>query len=201
MIRSPHRTLLICLTMLLALNAACQQSPVPTNTNDPANNNTDQTGDSMKIQSAAFSANADIPARHTGEGEDVSPELSWNNAPADTKEFALICDDPDAPTDNPWVHWVIYKIPATTNMLPEGIPATATLFSPQGAMQGLNDWEETGYRGPMPPEGDGTHHYYFKLYALSAKLNVQSGLTKTELLDTMQGLILAETQLVGTYER
>lgn len=163
-------------------------------------------GQPMKIEvtSSAFAPGQPIPVKYTGEGEDVSPPLSWSGLPEGTKELALICDDPDAPTAEPWVHWVIYKIPATATGLPEGLAKTARLKHPEGVLQGKNSWpsgQTVGYRGPMPPPGHGPHHYHFKLYALDAKLVVEPGLTKKQLLDEMHGLVLGEGQLIGTYER
>lgn len=148
---------------------------------------------SMKLESPAFKPGGVIPRKYTGEGEDVSPPLRWSHLPANAKELALICDDPDAPTPKPWVHWVVYKIPPDAKGFPEG--------SVGKALQGLNDFGQTGYGGPMPPKGHGVHHYHFKLYALSEALNVSSGLTKDQLLAAMKGKILAEAELIGTYER
>ncbi len=158
----------------------------------------------LELTSTAFAAGKPIPAKYTGEGEDVSPPLSWSGLPEGTKELALICDDPDAPTEEPWVHWVMYKIPAEAASLPEAVPQKPRLEQPSGAMQGKNSWtsgELIGYRGPMPPVGHGTHHYYFKLYALDAELAVEPGLTKNQLLKQMQGRILAQGELIGTYQR
>jgi len=153
------------------------------------------------IQSKAFEAGKRIPLQHTGDGKDTSPELSWTGIPPDTKELALIVDDPDAPQPKPWVHWVIYKIPASVSHLPEGIKAFPTTAEVPGAMQGKNSWGTFGYRGPLPPPGHGTHHYHFKLYALASELNVKPGLTKDELLSAMKGHILQTESLLGTYER
>ena len=158
----------------------------------------------IEVTSTAFGPEEPIPAKYTGEGEDVSPPLSWSKLPEGTEELALICDDPDAPTDEPWVHWVIYKIPATATGLPERVPAAPKLEQPSGAMQGKNSWtsgELIGYRGPMPPPGHGTHHYFFRLYALDAKLTIAPGLTKNQLLDEMRGHIIGHGELMGTYER
>lgn len=158
----------------------------------------------IQISSPAFAAGQPIPKKHTGEGQDVSPQLQWSGVPEGTKELALICDDPDAPTREPWVHWLIYKIPADRKGLPEGIMKQPRLTDPPGAMQGLNSWpkgENLGYRGPMPPPGHGTHHYHFKLYALKDALAVEPGLDKNALLAKMQGHVLAEGELIGTYER
>jgi Raf kinase inhibitor-like YbhB/YbcL family protein len=156
---------------------------------------------SMKITSTAFADGAAIPARHTGDGQDVSPPLQWSDLPTGTAELALICDDPDAPRPEPWVHWVIYKIPASATGLPEGVPPSEKLASPAGAVQGLNTWPVVGYRGPAPPRGHGTHHYHFRLYALDRALELQPRLTKEQLLKAMKGHVLAEAELVGTYQR
>ncbi len=156
---------------------------------------------SLAIQSSAFAIGAVIPKRFSGDGEDVSPQLSWSGVPDGAKEMALIMDDPDAPTPKPWVHWVIYGISATTKALPENLAKTASLTIPEGASQGKNSWGKIGYGGPAPPPGHGIHHYHFKLYALDAELAAKSGLTKAELLAAMKGHILAEGELVGTYQR
>lgn len=157
----------------------------------------------IKITSDAFENGKPIPKKFTGEGPDVSPKLAWSGLPEGTKELALICDDPDAPQAEPWVHWVIYKIPATATGLSEGVPREPRLKEPAGALQGRNSWPKgnIGYLGPMPPPGHGTHHYHFKLYALKSPLDVDSGLDKTALLQEMKGLILAEGELMGTYKR
>jgi Raf kinase inhibitor-like YbhB/YbcL family protein len=148
---------------------------------------------SLALTSPAFADNSPIPRRYTGEGEDISPPLAWSGAPQDTKELALICDDPDAPTPTPWVHWVVYGIPPTQRELPEGAREPLT--------PGQNNFHRTGYGGPLPPRGDGVHHYHFRLYALDAPLQTEPGLTKEQLVTMMRGHILAEGELVGTYER
>lgn len=155
----------------------------------------------MVIESKAFAHNQTIPRRYTGDGEDVSPPLSWSSPPPETKELALVCDDPDAPSAEPWVHWVIYKIPVDATGLPEGVPRTPRLSSPAGALQGNNSWGTSGYRGPSPPKGHGLHHYHFKLYALSAPLDLEPSVDKAELLAAMSKRVLAEGELVGTYQR
>ena len=156
---------------------------------------------SITINSSAFSHNQPIPRKHTGEGQDVSPALSWSGIPAGAKELALIMDDPDAPRADPWVHWIIYKLPATLTRLPEAIAETQQLAVPEGALQGKNSWGTVGYRGPLPPPGHGVHHYHFKLYALDTALDVRPGLDNSQLLSKMKGHILAEGDLVGTYQR
>jgi Raf kinase inhibitor-like YbhB/YbcL family protein len=159
----------------------------------------------IQITSSAFSQGHVIPKKHTGEGADVSPALAWSNTPEKTKEFALICDDPDAPTTEPWVHWVICKIPATAKGLLEGVARKARPKEPAGALQGKNSWPEgddnIGYRGPMPPPGHGVHHYYFKLYALDAPIEAAPGLDKKALVEKIKGHVLAEGVLMGTYQR
>ena len=157
---------------------------------------------SMKITitSKAFAEGQSIPTKYTADGQDVSPPLAWSDVPPGTKELALIVDDPDAPSPQPWVHWVIYKIPADATELAEGIPAEAELAAPTGALQGKNSWDKIGYGGPAPPPG-GAHRYYFKLYALDAELDLKSGADKDALLAAMKPHILAEGQLMGTYKR
>ena len=147
----------------------------------------------IEVSSPAFESGATIPKRHTGEGEDVSPPLRWSSLPQGTKEIALICDDPDAPTQKPFVHWVAYKIPADRRGLPEG--------STEGALEGINDFGGVGYDGCMPPRGHGVHHYHFKVYALETELDAPAGLSKDELLAAIEGHVLDEGELVGTYER
>lgn len=156
----------------------------------------------IKITSTAFADGERIPIKHTGEGADVSPPLAWSGTPEGTKEFALICDDPDAPTDEPWVHWVIYKIPANATGLPEGIPKTARVKGGQ-IFQGQNSWAKTsfGYKGPMPPQGHGDHHYHFTLYALDSKAVVEPGESKKQLLTEIKDHVLAQGRLTGLYSR
>jgi Raf kinase inhibitor-like YbhB/YbcL family protein len=151
----------------------------------------------MKLTSMAFADGEPIPMRYTCDGADVSPPLQWSEVAPGTKSFALICDDPDAPVGT-WVHWVIYGLPATTRELPEMVAATETL--PDGAKQGLNDFRRVGYGGPCPPPGR-PHRYFFKLYALDAGLALNARASKPDLLRAMAGHILAEAQLMGTYQR
>lgn len=156
----------------------------------------------IKLTSTAFEEGKPIPKKHTGDGQDMSPPLAWSNVPKETKELALICDDPDAPRKDPWDHWVIYKMPSGTAGLPEGVPRKAQLKEPAGALQGVNSWpsDNVGYRGPMPPPGK-PHRYFFRLYALDAPLDVKPGLDKGSLLKKMEGHILAQGQLMGTYQK
>jgi hypothetical protein len=152
------------------------------------------------LSSPSFHNNQPIPAKHTGEGPDVSPALKWEGAPLGTKSFALICDDPDAPVGT-WLHWLIYDIPAKTTGLPENVAKTDTVAALGGAKQGITDFGRAGYGGPMPPRGHGAHHYYFKLYALDAELNLPAKATRKHLEDAMGGHVLAKAELIGTYER
>lgn len=147
----------------------------------------------FRLESPAFGADQPIPRQYTGEGRDVSPPLAWNGAPPGTRELALIVDDPDAPREKPWVHWVLYKVPATARSVAEGGNA--------GALEGQNDFGRPGWGGPMPPPGHGVHHYHFKLYALDQPLEIEPGATVDQLLAAMQGHAIDQAELVGTYER
>ena len=152
------------------------------------------------VKSSAFTDGQEIPRRHTCEGEDVSPPLAWSGAPAGTKTFALIVDDPDAPDPKApqmtWVHWVLYNLPATAAALPEGVKPAAL---PAGTREGKNDWKRTGYGGPCPPIG--RHRYFHKLYALDAALADLGTPGKAELEHAMKGHVLARAELVGTYQK
>jgi hypothetical protein len=155
----------------------------------------------LVLKSPAFADKTAIPKQYTCEGADVSPPLSWSGAPQGTKSFALIVDDPDAPDPKApkmtYVHWVVHNIPAATASLPEGASTRGGL--PAGAVQGLNDWKRVGYGGPCPPIG--RHRYFHKLYALDTDLPGLERPTKQQLLDAMKGHVLAEAQLVGTYQK
>ena len=179
---------MLCCAVMIALVGGCPNAKA-------------KGGKKMTIQitSSAFTQGQPIPKKHSGDGVDVSPPLAWSNLPANTKELALICDDPDAPNGD-WVHWVIYKIPADAKGLSEGVARNAKLKEPAGALQGKNSWPSTGYRGPMPPPGK-VHHYYFKLYALDAPLQAEPGLEKEALLERIKGHILGEGELMGTYKK
>ncbi len=154
----------------------------------------------MQLTSTAFDPDSTIPRRYTGDGDDVSPPLAWSGAPQ-AAQFALICDDPDAPTAEPFVHWVIYGIPGQSNALPQAVATNKQLDQPAGALQGINSFSTIGYRGPAPPRGHGLHHYHFKLYALDQALDLPGGADKKKLLAAMRGHIVAESELVGTYQR
>jgi hypothetical protein len=141
-----------------------------------------------------------MPAKFSCEGEDASPALKWEGAPAGTKSSALIADDPDAPGGT-WVHWVAYAIPATMTELPEGVAKTDVVAALAGFKQGVTSFGRVGYGGPCPPRGHGVHHYHFRLYALDTALNLAPGVKRHQLDAAMKGHILAQAELVGTYQR
>ncbi len=149
------------------------------------------------LKSGAFTPGQPIPARHTCDGQDLSPELHWSGAPENTRAFALLCDDPDAPSGT-WVHWVVYDLPPAAVSLPEGSGRSVQL--PAGSREGLNGWGKTGYRGPCPPPGK-PHRYFFRLYALDAPLGLAPSAARGAVERAMAGHVLASAELVGTYGR
>ncbi len=154
----------------------------------------------LKLSSSAFNHEDRIPTAYTCDGMDLSPPLTWSGLPKGTKSIALIVDDPDAPDPAApkmtWVHWILYNLPAAAKGLAEGVQSPGL---PAGTLQGLNDWKRTGYGGPCPPVG--RHRYFFKLYALDRLLPDLHRPSKAKLTNAMSGHILAETALVGTYQR
>ena len=148
---------------------------------------------SIRVTSPAFGPGERIPVRHTGEGEDVSPPLQWGPLPAGTREICLLCEDPDAPRPQPWVHWIVAGIPGTRDGLVEG--------ESKGFVQGQNDFGEQHWGGPMPPRGHGVHRYYFKVYALKRPSGLHSRFSKADFLAAIKGQILDEGELIGTYDR
>jgi len=151
----------------------------------------------LELKSAAFKNGEFIPAKYTGEGENVSPPLEWNGVPEGTKGFALISDDPDAPMGT-WVHWVLYDIPAETRNLAEGVRKDKILGD--GSKQGKTGFMSVGYGGPYPPPGS-PHRYFFRLYALDSKLDLKPGLMKKSLLGKIEGHVIGEAELMGKYKR
>lgn len=153
----------------------------------------------LTLRSTTFDHNGAIPRKYTCEGEDISPPLTWTGIPLETRSLALIVDDPDAPDPaNPrmtWVHWILFNISPDTVALLEG----AAKAPPAGSQHGLNDWQRTGYGGPCPPIG--RHRYFHKLYALDITLDDLLSPTKAELEKAMKGHILAQAELVGTYQK
>jgi Raf kinase inhibitor-like YbhB/YbcL family protein len=150
----------------------------------------------MKLESSIFSANGLIPAKYTCDGADVSPALRWSEPPENTRRFVLIVDDPDAP-GKPFVHWLLYDLPSELRQLPEALPTDPILLT--GGVQGKNDFDRYGYRGPCPPGG--THRYVFKLYAIDTAIDLPPGANKADVIAAMQGHVLAGATLVGRYRR
>jgi len=155
----------------------------------------------MRVTSPVIKDNQPINPKYTADGDNISPPLHIEDVPSNARELALIVEDPDAPTPEPFVHWVLYKVPPTSTDLPEGIKTAARIDQPPGAMQGKNDMKRVGYTGPEPPPGHGTHHYHFRVYALDKRLEVQPGADEKSLLASMSGHILDSAEVVGTYER
>lgn len=154
----------------------------------------------INVTSPALEPNRPIPRIYTEDGEDISPPIHIDGPP-EAREYALIMDDPDAPTPQPWVHWVIYKLPPDTRIIPQGVEPDEQPLAFPTSLQGPNSWGAIGYRGPAPPKRHGVHHYHFHVYALREPIDVRGPITKTDLLRAMQGLILDEGDLVCTYER
>ena len=153
------------------------------------------------LSSPSFEPGGRIPEVFTCDGADLSPELRWSGAPQETKSFALIMDDPDAPPGT-WVHWVLYDLPAGTHDLPQGVPKKEALAggAKHGASWGVDRYDRLGYGGPCPPPGK-PHRYFFKLYALSAPLGLKAKATKAEVETAMKGKVLASAELIGLYGR
>jgi len=151
----------------------------------------------LVLTTSAFGQGEMIPSKYTADGADVSPPLEWTPPPGGTKSLVLIVDDPDAPVGT-WVHWVLHDLPPNTRSIDEAAPKQEQL--PSGARQGRNDFGKIGYGGPCPPPGK-PHRYFFKLYALDAKLNLKSGATKADLERAMKGHILDQAELIGRYGR
>ncbi len=180
---------ILLLAGLLALVNSCKETEQKTQNEGGAKM-------TITIVSPAFEQGGMIPAKYTCDGMDISPALKFEGIPEEAKSIALIADDPDAPMGT-WVHWVLFNLPAGTTELNENMPKDGQL--PNGAIQGTTDFGRTGYGGPCPPSG--VHRYYFKVYALNDKLQLDSTATKADVSQAMQGKILAEGQLMGKYKR
>ena len=189
-LRSPGLLLLAAAAMALVLSA-CSTEEVET----------PQTAlvgvPSLEVTSPAFAEGAEIPERFTCDGEDASPPLRWSGGPDRTRSYALIVDDPDAP-GGAFVHWVVYDISSDATGLPEGISSTETIAT--GGSQGVNGFGRVGYGGPCPPRG-GPHRYFFMLFALDGELDLQAGATRSDLLRAMNGHVVGQGSLMGTYQR
>jgi Raf kinase inhibitor-like YbhB/YbcL family protein len=186
--------------LVAALTAATTDATTTTAAPPAARAPRKESGMALQLTSAAFQPGGEIPKKYTCDGADISPPLAWSGAPAGTRSFALIVDDPDAPDPKApkltWVHWVLYDIPANAMSLPEGV---ATKALPAGTREGRNDWKRTGYGGPCPPIG--RHRYFHKLYALDAVLADLGKPAKADLEKAIKGHVLAQAELVGTYQR
>ena len=184
-----HSISRIGLLLFILIFSACQVSPanLPEGTELMA----------IKITSPAFTEGNPIPQKYTCDGEDISPPLSWRGIPAEAKSLALIVDDPDAPL-SVWVHWVMFDIGPTLNGLPAAVDKEASITGL--GVQGVSDFGKIGYGGPCPPKNK-SHRYFFRLYALDTRLNLQPGITRNEVDLAMKGHILATGQLMGTYSR
>jgi hypothetical protein len=172
---------LLVLLLLLFVAACAQKTPPVLNSNEV---------NTMKLTSPAFEDKAMIPSEYTCDGDDISPELSIADVPANAKSLVLICDDPDAPAGT-WDHWIVFNIPPATKSIPKG-------KEPEGTA-GKNSWGKTGYGGPCPPSG--THRYFFKLYALDTLLDLPEGASKADIESAMKDHVLEEAQLMGKYAR
>jgi Raf kinase inhibitor-like YbhB/YbcL family protein len=185
-----------CVALVAMTMGGCGTKPSPAPALDAATPMpVAQKGDetmTFALTSSAFAQGERIPTKYTCNGEDISPPLQWSNPPQGAQSFALIMDDPDAPVGT-WVHWVLFNLPANIQELPE--QATP----PTGSQEGRNSWGRTGYGGPCPPSG--THRYFFKLYALDTTADLTSSADKTRLLKAMEGHILAQAEVMGTYSR
>lgn len=153
-------------------------------------------GGEMKIQSSAFNNEDMIPKKYTCDGQDISPSLEWTGVPESAKSLVLISDDPDAPMGT-WIHWVMFNIPPNVSSLSEAVPSEETLSD--GTIQGITSFGKSGYGGPCPPGG--THRYFFKLYALDTQLDLGPSATKKDVEKAMKGHVLAESQVMGKYQR
>ncbi|MAK94019.1 MAG: YbhB/YbcL family Raf kinase inhibitor-like protein [Gammaproteobacteria bacterium] len=163
--------------------------------------------ETISVTSSAFDHHGMVPEANSAYGDNVSIDLSWADLPEGTQQLALICDDPIVVEigmmEQPFVHWVMYNIPASVSGLPAGLPSDATLEMDglEGAVNGLNGLRRPGYFGPRPPANGQLHAYHFRVYALDDALNLEPGLGKAELLDAMEGHVLATGMLMGHYER
>jgi Raf kinase inhibitor-like YbhB/YbcL family protein len=183
------KRLFLPILLMIFLFAACADKPSPAG----------GTPSALTVTSPDFAAGESIPSQYTCQGDEFSPALQWSEPPSGTKSLALIVEDPDAPMGT-WDHWVVYNIPPDAGELAEGASkANATDFHlPQGALQGPTSFKRSDYGGPCPPFG--THHYYFRLYALDIALD-RPGLDKAGLLEAMQEHVLAVGELMGTYQK
>lgn len=185
----PHFSLGLSSLLFIILLTGCAGFQIPEDLSIGA-------GDAFPLISPVFTQDQTIPQKYTCDGDDISPPLEWTDPPRRTQSFALIMDDPDAPTGT-WTHWVIFNIPANARSLPEAVPLDPQLED--GSMHGKNSWRWLGYGGPCPPSG--THNYIFTLYALDTMLDLPVGVTAEELLQAIDGHVRGQAELIGTYTR
>jgi hypothetical protein len=155
-------------------------------------------GTTLEMVSDALGADGSIDLRHTAFGDNLSPPLRWTPVEG-AGAYAIILEDPDAPMEHPFVHWLIWNIPGAATSLPEGLPNTEHLVTPQNAIQGHNGMGSVGYFGPRPPPGTGVHHYHFQIFALDGPLTLKGEADLRALVDAMKGRVLADGELVGTF--
>ena len=190
------RTSLLVLVFLLLTGCSAGQQPAPSSPGGAA-------PAALTISAPAFAPGQPIPEQYTCQGADQSPELVWSSVPEGTQSLALIVDDPDAPAGT-WVHWVVYNLPPESRGLPVGAsaanPAASAASSqlPAGAQQGKSSFNRQDYGGPCPPSG--SHRYFFKLYALDTTISGE-GLDANALRKAMDGHVLAQGELMGTYQK
>lgn len=186
-LRSPLTRLGAMLALLLPLAAWSAAAEIP---------------ETIVVSSTVFAHDSDIPLRFSAYGEGISPDISWRNLPAGTRQLALILDDPVVDTLQPFVHWIAYNIPVTATGLPQGLSPDAIVTHPglEGMINGANGIRRTGYFGPRPPADGKVHTYNFRIYALDHEMNLADGLNKASLLDAMTGHILATGLLTGNYQ-
>ena len=153
----------------------------------------------LEVFSPTFEDGAPLPQRHSDYGDGLSPELRWSGGPPGTMSYAVLVEDPDAHGVRPWVHWVVYNVPAGTGYLPEGMAADAAPAVPQGAMQGVGTGGDVGYFGPRPPARDAAHRYYFEVFALDTHLPLAGGAAHEDVRRAMRGHVLASGVLLGRY--
>ncbi len=184
-------------TALILLSVGLLVAGCRSRTDSPPSPSPGEARPGLVLASPAFASGEPIPRKYTCDGDDVSPPLTWTNAPTATQAFALVMEDPDAPGGT-WDHWVIFDIPGHASGLSQAIPPEPRL--PDGSIQGVNSWGQVGYGGPCPPEGRG-HRYFFRLYALDTRLELGAEISAARLMEAMEGHVLAQAELMGVYRR
>jgi len=153
----------------------------------------------LSVSSGSFARGAPIPAHFAGR-TGRSPQLAWSHVPSETREVAVLCEDPDAPLTQPFVHWVVYGIPPEVTELDEGLPPSGAPLS-SGVTQGLNSYGSAGWDGPEPPRGHGVHRYHFQVFALDERLDLAAPVDRDQLVRAMRGHVLGMGEVIGTFER